>query len=143
MTDDRTDEWPDELARLSPQKAPADLRPRVLTAVSEALSAATNTTDAPKRRKPRWERTLELATAASLLIGIGMNLWQARPDATWREQAVRRALEAKAITAKQPDGSAARAIAHADAAKADARTSWERYHQLLRDLAATTATFKL
>jgi len=31
----------------------------------------------------------------------------------------------------------------ADAAKADARTSWERYHQFLRDLAATTATFKL
>jgi DNA-directed RNA polymerase specialized sigma24 family protein len=31
----------------------------------------------------------------------------------------------------------------ADAAKADARTSWERYHQLLRDLATTTATFKL
>ena len=143
MTDDMTDEWPDELARFSPRKAPADLRPRVLTAVSEALAAATNTTDSPKRRKPRWERTLELATAASLLIGIAMNLWQSRPDATWREHAVRRALEAKAITAKQPDGSTARAIAHADAAKADARTSWERYHQFLRDLAATTATFKL
>lgn len=143
MTDDMTDEWPDELARLSPRKAPAELRPRVLAAVSEALSAAANTTAAPKRRKPRWERALELATAASLVIGIGTNLWQARPDATWREHAVRRPPEAKAITAKQSDGSAAGAIAHADAAKADARTSWERYHQFLRDLAATTATFKL
>jgi len=60
-----------------------------------------------------------------------------------RAEAAELFLEAKAITAKQPDGSAAGAIAHADAAKADARTSWERYHQLLRDLAATTATFKL
>ena len=143
MTDDLTDGWPDELARLSPRMAPAELRPRVLAAVSAALSAAANTTASPKRRTPRWERALELATAASLVIGIGMNLWQARPDATWREQAVRRALEAKAITAKQSDGSADGAIAHADAAKADARTSWERYHQFLRDLAATTATFKL
>lgn len=143
MTDDLTDGWPDELARVSPQKAPADLRPRMLAAVSEALSAAANTTAAPMPRKPRWERALELATAASLVIGIGMNVWQARPDATWREQAVRRATEAEAITAKPSDGSAARAIAHADAAKDDARTSWERYHELLRELAATTATFKL
>jgi hypothetical protein len=143
MTDDLTDGWPDELARVSPQKAPADLRPRVLAAVSEALSAAANTTAAPMPRKPPWERALELATAASLVIGIGMNVWQARPDATRREQAVRRATEAEAITAKPSDGSATRAIAHAGAAKADARTSWERYHQLLRDLAATTATFKL
>lgn len=63
--------------------------------------------------------------------------------AAWREQVFGRALEAKAITAKQPDGSTARATAQTDAAKADARTSWERYHQFLRDLAATTATFKL
>lgn len=74
MIDDLTDGWPDELARVSPQKASTDLRPRVLSAVSEALSAAANTTATPKD---------------------------------------------------------------------DARTSWERYHQLLRDLAATTASFKL
>lgn len=73
------------------------------------LAEIADVTAPPKRCKPRWERALELATAASLAIGIGMNLWQSRPDA----------------------------------AKADARTSWERYHQLLRDLAATTATFKL
>lgn len=143
MTDDLTDGWPDELARVSPQKAPADLRPRVLAAVSEALSAAANTTAAPMPRTPCWERALELATAASLAIGIGMNVWQARPDAIWREQAVRRAAEAEAITAEPSDGSEARAIARADAAKDDTRTSWERYHQLLRDLAATTASFKL
>ena len=73
------------------------------------LAEIADVTAPPKRCKPRWERALELATAASLAIGIGMNLWQSRPDA----------------------------------AKADARTSWERYPQLLRDLAATTATFKL
>jgi len=40
-------------------------------------------------------------------------------------------------------GDLGKRLARGAVAKADARTSWERYHQFLRDLAATTATFKL
>jgi hypothetical protein len=144
MTDEFSDELPDEFARLIPQSAPAELRPRVLAAVTEELAApSTNVTAASQRRKPRWERSLELATAASLVLGIGLHVWQSQRDAAWREQVFGRPSEANAIAAERPADPTARAIAGATGAAPDARTPWEQYHQLLRELVASTATSKL
>ena len=72
-----------------------------------------------------------------------MNLWQSRPEAVWREQVLGRPPKAKAITTKRPGNSTARASAQTVTAKADARRFWEHYYQLLGELAANTATFKL
>jgi len=68
-----TDELTDELERLPRPAAPAELRERVLSAVSRELAHR-------KRRVPRWERAAEIAVAASLVLGVGMNVWQ------WRAQ---------------------------------------------------------
>ena len=72
-----------------------------------------------------------------------MNLRQSRPDAVWRGQVFGRPPTAKAITAKRPGNSTDRVSAQTGTAKADARRSWEQYYQLLSELAANTATFKL
>jgi hypothetical protein len=66
-----TDELPEIFDRLKPQPAPPELRPRVLAAVERELT---------RRKKPRWERAFELGVAASLLVGVGLNVWQWRGD---------------------------------------------------------------
>jgi len=144
MTDELSNELPDDFARLTPRKAPDELRQRVLAAVTEALATPATSSAAPTRRcKPRWERALELATAASLVLGIGMHVWQSQHDAAWREQVFGRVNETKAVAAKQSDKPAPRAVANATGPSLDARTPWEHYNQLLRELAANTATSKL
>jgi hypothetical protein len=70
------DELADELERRPRPAAPAELRERVLSAVSRELVNH-------KRRVPRWERAAEIAVAASLVLGVGMNVWQ------WRAQSPR------------------------------------------------------
>lgn len=143
MTDDMSSELPEEFARLTPQKAPAELRQRIVVAVNEELAAPASTNAASKRRKPRWERALELATAASLALGIGMHVWQSQHDAAWREQVFGRPGDANAVAAKPAEKTTPRAVAHVAASKSDLRTPWEQYNQLLRELAANTATSKL
>ena len=143
MTDDISNELTDEFARLTPRKAPVELRPRVLAVVNDELSASASINAAPKRRKPRWERALELATAASLALGIGMHAWQSQHDAAWREQVFGRPGDANAVAAKPAEKTTPRAVAHVAASKSDLRTPWEQYNQLLRELAANTATSKL
>ena len=143
MTDDMTSELPDEFARLTPQKAPAELRQRVLAAVDEELALPTSVNAASKRRKPRWERALELATAASVALGIGMHVWQSQHDAAWREQVFGRPTETNAIADDQSDKPTPRAVANASTTEHNVRTPWEQYNQLLRELAANTATSKL
>ncbi len=71
------DELPDLFGDVAPRPAPAELRSGVLAAVGRELA---------RPRKPRWERMMELAVAASLVLGIGWNVWLARSDATWRER---------------------------------------------------------
>lgn len=71
-----TDELSHELDRLPRPAAPEELRERVLSAVSRELANR-------KRRVPRWERAAEIAVAASLVLGVGMNVWQ------WRAQSPR------------------------------------------------------
>ncbi|REK12347.1 MAG: hypothetical protein DWQ37_12345 [Planctomycetota bacterium] len=61
------DELPEFFERAKPPAAPAALRARVLSAVERELAP---------RRKPAWERALEWGVAASLTLGIGMNIWQ-------------------------------------------------------------------
>ena len=143
MTDDMNHEWPDEFARLTPRNAPDDLRERVLAAVNEELASPASTNAASKRRKPSWERALELATAASLALGIGLHVWQSQHDAAWREQVFGRPNEVGAIAADQSDKAATRAVANAWTTEHSAQTPWEQYNQLLRELAANTATSKL
>ena len=69
-----TDELPGIFDRLKQPSAPPELRPRVLSAVERELT---------RRRKPRWERALELGVAASLVIGVGWNALQWRADGRW------------------------------------------------------------
>lgn len=83
------DELPEPLNRISLSVAPCGLRERTLSAVNSELAV---------RRKPRWERVLELSTAALVVIGIGLNVWQAsQPDviAVIREQQARPAFARK------------------------------------------------
>jgi hypothetical protein len=61
------DDLPEIFEQLKPSGAPAYLRSRVLATVEGELA---------KRRKPRWERVLELSVAASFLLGVGLNVWQ-------------------------------------------------------------------
>jgi hypothetical protein len=69
------DDLPEVFEQLKPPAAPAHLRSRVLAAVNSELA---------KRRKPRWERVLELSVAALLFIGVGLNAWQAyTPSSPW------------------------------------------------------------
>ena len=60
------DELPEIFEQITPPPAPPALRPRVLAAVEGELA---------KRRKPRWERVLELSVAASFVLGVGLNAW--------------------------------------------------------------------
>ncbi len=58
------EELPESLNRLSPRAAPPELRQRTLASVNRALAV---------RRKPRWERVLELSVAATFVLGVGLN----------------------------------------------------------------------
>ena len=69
------DELPEIFDRLKQPSAPSELRPRVLSAVERALA---------RRKKPRWERALELGVAASLAIGVGWNVLQWRAEGHWQ-----------------------------------------------------------
>lgn len=67
------EELPEPLNRVSPPAAPRELRQRTLAAVDRELSV---------RRKPRWERVLERAAVVLVVVGVGLNVWQAsQPDA--------------------------------------------------------------
>lgn len=69
------DELPEIFERVRPDAAPAELRPRVLSAVAAELKA---------RRKPAWERALEWGVAACLALGIGLNAWQFQMQPRWQ-----------------------------------------------------------
>lgn len=71
------DELPESLRRVVPPAAPAALRPRVLDAVNAELHA---------RRRPRWERMFELASAACLVVGLCATAWQWRADRQWQNR---------------------------------------------------------
>lgn len=73
------DDFSNELDRRPRPMPPAELRERVLSAVSRELAI-------PKRRKPLWERAAEIAVAASLVLGVGMNVWQWRADQAWNQR---------------------------------------------------------
>jgi len=70
-----SDELPDIFRQLRPRPAPAALRPRVLDAVERTLARST---------KPRWERAFELAAAACLMLGVGLNVWCWRTEEPWQ-----------------------------------------------------------
>jgi hypothetical protein len=71
------DGLPEIFEQLRVPPAPAELRARVLGAVEQELK---------RKRRPRWERMFELASAACLLIGIGLTVWQWKADAAWRSR---------------------------------------------------------
>lgn len=76
-------ELPEPLNRISLPVAPRELRQRTLAAVNRELAV---------RRKPRWERVLERAAVVLVVVGVGLNVWQAsQPDAmaVIREQQAR------------------------------------------------------
>jgi|GEM_PF-2456439 len=61
---DMHDELPEPLNRVSRPSAIRELRQRTLSAVNHQLAV---------RRKPRWERVLELSVAATFVLGVGLN----------------------------------------------------------------------
>ncbi|MBI3838111.1 MAG: hypothetical protein HY288_09275 [Planctomycetia bacterium] len=69
------DDLPEGFQHMMPQGAPAELRPRALTAVSRELA---------RQSTPRWERMVELAVAASLALGVGLNVWCWRAEEGWQ-----------------------------------------------------------
>lgn len=58
------DELPEPLNRVPSPTVPRGLRERTLAAVNRELAV---------RRKPRWERVLELSVAAVFVVGLGLN----------------------------------------------------------------------
>ncbi len=70
-----SDELPEIFARLKPRPAPAKLRTQILAGVESHLT---------RRTKPRWERAIELAVAASVVLGIGLNVWQVQSAEAWQ-----------------------------------------------------------
>lgn len=72
-----SDDLPPRFERLTPRAAPNALRARVLRAVDRELTI---------RRKPRWERTMEIAVAAALLIGLGLNLFEYWTDEAFQDR---------------------------------------------------------
>ena len=73
-----TDELPEIFEHVKPPPAPPELRPRVMAAIERELT---------RRKKPRWERALELSVAACLAVGVGWNVLQWRADGRWHERA--------------------------------------------------------
>jgi hypothetical protein len=69
------EELPEFFDDLRPRTAPVRLRREVLAAVDRELS---------RRRKPRWERALELAVAACFLVGVGLTAWQWKSEGPWQ-----------------------------------------------------------
>jgi hypothetical protein len=69
------EDLPQPFGRLTPRPAPNELRARVLGAVANELA---------RRKTPRWERVFECAVAASLALGIGLNVWLERADEAWQ-----------------------------------------------------------
>lgn len=82
------DHLPPDFEQLRPRPAPRELRHRVLAAVDRRLAnrsfTATRLPDDCSPRIALWERAAELAVAASLLLGIGMNAWQWRSAPAWQ-----------------------------------------------------------
>ncbi len=69
------DDLPQPFGRLTPRPAPEELRARVLDAVAHELA---------RRTWPRLERVFDWAVAASLVMGIGLNVWQQWADEAWQ-----------------------------------------------------------
>jgi hypothetical protein len=83
-----TDDLPEIFDPCTPRPAPAELRARTLSAVDRELA---------RRRKPRWERAFQWAVAASLLVGVGLNVW------LWRAGAARPAMHgAPGLATREP-----------------------------------------
>jgi hypothetical protein len=82
-----TDERPEFLDRCTPRPAPVALRLQTLSAVERELA---------RQRTPRWERGFELAVAASLLLGVGLNVWLWRTDESRQMEFAQRAPSAAA-----------------------------------------------
>jgi hypothetical protein len=72
-----TDQEPDAIKHVTPRRASASLRGRVLDAVADELAR-------PSRRgPPRWERWFELSAAACLVVGAVMAFWQLQANERW------------------------------------------------------------
>jgi hypothetical protein len=123
-----TDDLPKIFAQCTPQPAPAALRLQTLAAVDGELV---------RRRTPRWERALELAVAASLVLGIGLNTWLWQADDAWQTRG------RPAGAAAHEGGLAAESTRHnRPDDKAPLRSAWlapsvggnDRYQRFLHEL---------
>ena len=128
------DDLPKIFESCAPRPAPAELRSRTLAAIERELV---------RRQKPRWERAFELAVAASLLLGVGLNVWlwrtaespqmglaQRAPSAAARDVARAVASAAGPAAGRWAQNQFARAESHK---RRDAGGS-QRYQRLLHEL---------
>jgi hypothetical protein len=129
-----TDDLPKIFAECTPQPAPAALRLQTLAAVERQLA---------RRRVPRWERALELAVAASLVLGIGLNTWLWQAEGPWQPRADRLAGAAQRRAVAHENALAAKSAGHKPPGdKKSARSAWhgpsvagnDRYQRLLHEL---------
>ena len=166
------DELPEIFGRVTPRGAPAELRARVLAAVdhqlagnsfapaglcatglsssADALCATASLPSSAARApaRPRWEHILEIAVAASLLLGVGMNLWQWRTYDDWQARVygprpVSAAIAELAATVESvTDAQTAQAVVERFSDSRAARRSSEltlfpQYNQLLHELTSS------
>jgi hypothetical protein len=129
-----TDERPKFFDRYTPRPAPVALRSQTLAAVDRELA---------RRQKPRWERGFELAVAASLVLGVGLNVWLWRTDETRQMELAQRAPSAAAREVARAVASAAGPAAgqwaqneftRAESHKRRDASGSQRYQRLLHEL---------
>jgi hypothetical protein len=131
-----SDELPEIFARLKPRPAPSELRARVLAGVESHLK---------RRAKPRWERAIELAVAASLVLGIGLNVWQVQSAEAWQlrvfgpEPIPTSVVEVAGMAASVTDPATGklveqRLLSARSAKRGDSEALRRRYEQLLHEL---------
>jgi hypothetical protein len=153
------DEPPEIFARVTPRGAPSELRARVLSAVDRQLADKSDASADPAsgaiaglsssacraQAGSRWERVLEIAVAASLVVGVGSNLWQWRRYDEWQARVygpppISAAIAELAATVESvTDAQTAQAVVERFSAGRASRRSSEQtglpqYNQLLNEL---------
>jgi hypothetical protein len=129
-----TDEQPRIFDFCTPRPAPIALRAQTLAAVERELA---------RRPVARWERGFELAVAASLILGVGLNVWLWRTDETRQMGLAQRAPSAAARDVARAVASAAgpatgqwaqNEFARAESHKRRDASGGQRYQRLLDEL---------
>jgi hypothetical protein len=152
------EEFPSPFSELTPRRAPAALRARVLNAVRQELAQPgelqTGHQSTELAKGLPWGRVVEIAVAASFVLGIGLNVWQQRAENAWQLRVFGPAPVSQDISslaeavASVTDAESGRWMQQALSAAQPRRPvadpgQQKRYEQLLRELTDSEAGDKL